>query len=411
VDLTRNFRELLASLPRALGRRLGWGSAGNGARPVPDPFWALRDLDLEVRRGEVLGIVGRNGAGKSTLLKILARITAPSAGRAQLRGRVRSLLEVGTGFHGELTGRENIYLNGAILGMRKAEIDRHFDEIVDFAELERFLDTPVKRYSSGMYVRLAFAVAAHLEAEILLVDEVLAVGDAQFQAKCLSRLQQAAGEGQTVLFVSHNMQALRRLCRGGLWIREGRLTERGEIGPVIDHYLASLPQTEVNGAIPARLHYHERPGLELLGPDGAVTGHLEPEARFTLRLWGRVNDPHERYTLNLLLRNADGALLATRVGAQEGLDPIHGRAGQELRIALHGRNLFLPGLYLADLWVLDGHGEVIDVIEGIQLPVKAPGGAASGTFPPGHVRLEGHWVVEAVAPPAPAAADDVQPIA
>lgn len=177
-----------------------------------EEFWALRDVNFEVKRGDVVGIIGRNGAGKSTLLKILSRITEPTEGRVELKGRVASLLEVGTGFHPELTGRENIYLNGAILGMSRAEIHRKFDEIVAFAEVERFLDTPVKRYSSGMYVRLAFAVAAHLEPEILIVDEVLAVGDAEFQKKCLGKMRDVAGDGRTVLFVSHNMSAVSILC-------------------------------------------------------------------------------------------------------------------------------------------------------------------------------------------------------
>src|SRR4029077_13471181 len=192
-----------------------------------EEFWALDDVSFEVKRGEVLGIIGRNGAGKSTLLKILSRITEPTRGRATIRGRVASLLEVGTGFHQDLTGRENIFLNGAILGMSRAEIKSKFDEIVDFAEVDKFLDTPVKRYSSGMYVRLAFAVAAHLEPEILLVDEVLAVGDAAFQRKCVGKMSDVAGEGRTVLFVSHNMAALQALCSWALWFREGRVVEAG----------------------------------------------------------------------------------------------------------------------------------------------------------------------------------------
>src|SRR5215471_16182034 len=187
-----------------------------------EEFWALKSVSFDVARGEVVGIIGRNGAGKSTLLKILSRITEPTAGRVVLRGRVASLLEVGTGFHSELTGRENIYLNGAILGMSRAEIRRKFDEIVDFAEVERFLDTPVKRYSSGMYVRLAFAVAAHLDPEILIVDEVLAVGDAEFQKKCLGKMSEVAGDGRTVLFVSHNMDAVRRICERGILLNNGR---------------------------------------------------------------------------------------------------------------------------------------------------------------------------------------------
>ncbi|MBW7959591.1 MAG: ATP-binding cassette domain-containing protein [Candidatus Promineofilum sp.] len=202
-----------------------------------EEMWALRDVSFEIRRGETVGIIGRNGAGKSTLLKVLSRITEPSAGRVTIKGRVASLLEVGTGFHPELTGRENIYLNGAILGMTRAEIKRKFDEIVTFAEVERFLDTPVKRYSSGMYVRLAFAVAAHLEPEILVVDEVLAVGDAAFQKKSLGKMGDVAREGRTVLFVSHNMVALRSLCPRAIWLHEGKMQDDGMAGDIVADYL------------------------------------------------------------------------------------------------------------------------------------------------------------------------------
>ncbi len=200
-------------------------------------LWALQDVSLEVKQGEVLGIIGRNGAGKSTLLKILSRVTAPTSGRIRVKGRVASLLEVGTGFHPELTGRENIFLNGAILGMTKAEVTRKFDEIVAFSEIEQFIDTPVKRYSSGMYVRLAFAVAAHLDPEILVVDEVLAVGDVAFQKKCLGRMSTVAGEGRTVLFVSHNMQAVRQLCTRAVWLKKGALVMNGLAGDVVNEYL------------------------------------------------------------------------------------------------------------------------------------------------------------------------------
>jgi ABC-type polysaccharide/polyol phosphate transport system ATPase subunit len=201
-----------------------------------EDFWALKDLNFEIRRGEVVGIIGRNGAGKSTLLKILSRITDPTEGQVTIVGRVASLLEVGTGFHPELTGRENIYLNGTILGMTRSEIKRKFDEIVAFSEVERFLDTPVKRYSSGMYFRLAFAVAAHLEPEILVVDEVLAVGDAEFQKKCLGKMDEVAGDGRTVLFVSHNLGALLSICQKGILLESGRLRCSGEIGWVAEQY-------------------------------------------------------------------------------------------------------------------------------------------------------------------------------
>jgi lipopolysaccharide transport system ATP-binding protein len=219
-------------------------SGKNGDRTVArqdhETIWALNDVSFEITRGEIVGIVGPNGAGKSTLLKILSRITKPTKGHVEIEGRVGSLLEVGTGFHAELSGRENIYLNAAILGMRKLEVARKFDEIVSFAEIEKFIDTPVKRYSSGMYVRLAFAVAAHLETEILVVDEVLAVGDAQFQKKCLSKLRQVGTDGRTILFVSHNMAAVRGICETGFQLDRGGIVGSGEINDVIDRYLAQV---------------------------------------------------------------------------------------------------------------------------------------------------------------------------
>jgi lipopolysaccharide transport system ATP-binding protein len=206
-------------------------------RPPPEEIWALDDVSFSVEQGEVLGVIGPNGAGKSTLLKILTRITTPTKGQAVIRGRVGSLLEVGTGFHGELTGRENIYLNGAILGMRRREINRKLPEIIQFSGVERFIDTPVKRYSSGMYVRLAFSVAAHLEPEILLVDEVLSVGDAEFQRRCLGRMEELSSHGRTVLFVSHQMQVLARLCDRAILLREGRVVQDGPSEQVVAHYL------------------------------------------------------------------------------------------------------------------------------------------------------------------------------
>ncbi|MEA2436599.1 MAG: lipopolysaccharide transport system ATP-binding protein, partial [Thermoleophilaceae bacterium] len=208
--------------------------------PRREEFWALRDIGFEVARGETFGIVGHNGAGKSTLLKILSRVTPPTSGEIVLRGRVGALLEVGTGFHGELTGRENVYLNGAILGMKRDEIERKFDEIVEFAEVEQFIDTPVKRYSSGMYLRLAFSVAAHLEPEILIVDEVLSVGDLAFQEKCVNRMESVAGEGRTVLFVSHNLTAVRKLCPRSMLLSGGQKVMEGDTVDVINNYVGGL---------------------------------------------------------------------------------------------------------------------------------------------------------------------------
>jgi lipopolysaccharide transport system ATP-binding protein len=232
----RTLRETIVDLAAAPFRRLGRISRP----PAPEELiWALKDVSFDVQPGEVVGVIGRNGAGKSTLLKIMSRITEPTEGRIELHGRVASLLEVGTGFHPELTGRENIYLNGTILGMKKAEIDRKFDEIVAFSEIEKFLDTPVKHYSSGMYVRLAFAVAAHLDPEILLVDEVLAVGDAEFQRKCLGKMSEVARGGRTVLFVSHNMAAVQRLCGRCVLIQDGRVAADGKSAMVLDRYLSA----------------------------------------------------------------------------------------------------------------------------------------------------------------------------
>jgi ABC-type polysaccharide/polyol phosphate transport system ATPase subunit len=222
----RNFRETLTAL---MTRR----------RAEPRELWSLRDVSFSVADGEAVGIVGRNGAGKSTLLKVLMRITTPTTGQSRTRGRVAGLLEVGTGFHPELTGRENVYLNAAILGMSRAETSRRFDKIIDFAGTERFLDTPVKRYSSGMYLRLAFAVAAHLEPDVLIVDEVLAVGDAEFQRKCLTRMSTAGAEGRTVLFVSHDLGALSRLCTRALWLEAGQIRDEGDTATIVKDYLTS----------------------------------------------------------------------------------------------------------------------------------------------------------------------------
>lgn len=265
-----------------------------------DVFWALKDVSFEVKHGEAIGIIGRNGAGKSTLLKILSRITEPTSGRAMISGRVASLLEVGTGFHPDLTGRENVYLNGTILGMKKREVDAKFDEIVDFSGVEKFIDTPVKRYSSGMRVRLAFSVAAHLEPEVLIIDEVLAVGDAAFQKKCLGKLNDVTTAGRTILFVSHNMVALKSLCERGVLLREGQLIADGEMAGVVDAYLetdasevisqewpiaATSPGTDSFRFNWVRLRSGDEP------PDGHLTVRSAFEVDISLRAAriGRIN--------------------------------------------------------------------------------------------------------------------------
>jgi ABC-type polysaccharide/polyol phosphate transport system ATPase subunit len=279
-SFARNIRHVTRSARDVLARRQM--IAGD----TIEEFWALDDVSFEVRRGEVVGVVGRNGAGKSTLLKILSRITDPTCGRVEMHGRVSSLLEVGTGFHQELTGRENVFLNGAILGMRRSEIRSKFDEIVAFSGIERFIDTPVKRYSSGMYARLAFAVAAHLDPEILIVDEVLAVGDAEFQQKCLGKMQSVAAHGRTVLFVSHSTAAVEQLCTRALYLESGRLVRDGDVQSVLSEYLGveegkvleHIPGSDPSRAAEVkRMVLCGRNGVPLTEVDTAVTPSLQIE--------------------------------------------------------------------------------------------------------------------------------------
>jgi lipopolysaccharide transport system ATP-binding protein len=280
-----------------------------------DTFFALKDVSFEIREGEVVGIIGRNGAGKSTLLKILSRITEPTEGHAMICGRVGSLLEVGTGFHQELSGRENLYLNGAILGMKKADIDRKFDEIVAFAEIEKFIDTPVKHYSSGMYVRLAFAVAAHLEPDILIVDEVLAVGDASFQRKCLGKMGEVAGSGRTVLFVSHNMAAISRLCTRALWLDQGRLRAAGDVEEMIARYLASGADGRSERTFPEDLcrapgsEYVRLRAVRIRNSEGQITNSLDVRLPFMIELEYRILRPVTNLRLGLRIVAHDGTVV------------------------------------------------------------------------------------------------------
>ena len=286
-------------------------------RAARETFWALRDLSFDILKGQVVGIIGRNGAGKSTLLKILSRITEPTSGEIDLYGRVGSLLEVGTGFHPELTGRENIFLNGAILGMAKSEIRQQFDAIVDFAGVEKFLDTPVKRYSSGMYVRLAFAVAAHLNPEILIVDEVLAVGDAEFQSKCLGKMKDVSNQGRTVLFVSHNIAAIQQLCTHGILLSAGRLKLADRVGPVITEYVAARAEQA------AHLPANERFAMERFQFTGAGSG--EPTTNlifgedYLLQVAFRALVP-TRFALIVEVRDANDVLVSSINTPEEGMD-------------------------------------------------------------------------------------------
>jgi lipopolysaccharide transport system ATP-binding protein len=297
----------------------------NGARGQKEIFWALKDVSFEVKAGEVLGIIGCNGAGKSTLLKILSRITVPTSGLAEIRGRVGSLLEVGTGFHPELTGRENIYLNGAILGMKKAEIEQKFDEIVAFAEVEKFIDTPVKRYSSGMYVRLAFAVAAHLEPEILLVDEVLAVGDAAFQEKCLGKMGDVANEGRTVLFISHNMSAVLRLCPEAILLEEAQMVLRAPSSIVIERYLNSGSPTRAekfwsDGDLPSTCGPFRPIAVRARDANGILTAILSSSAPFSIEVEYRITEPIRDLRVQIKLSSNRGDLLFISTDTD---DPTH----------------------------------------------------------------------------------------
>lgn len=317
-------------------------------------FWALRDVSFEVRPGEVIGVIGGNGAGKSTLLKILSRITDPTEGEIELRGRIGSLLEVGTGFHPELSGRENIFLNGAMLGMRRQEIQHRFDEIVAFAEIDRFLDTPVKRYSSGMYTRLAFAVAAHLQPDILLVDEVLAVGDAAFQRKCLGRMGDLAREGRTIFFVSHNMRAINRLCSRALWLDHGRLVDDGDTNRILGRYLTdeasedgcrAWPDGFANPGVDDLAIYR----LQLTNEDEVVTSNLDAGRAFTVEIDYRVHQPLPPCRIGFVLSTSDGipvfeAYDTDNSPALEGRQP----GSMTSRCVIPG-NLLSPGRYILSL--------------------------------------------------------------
>lgn len=318
-------RDVLTDAFRSPFRRVN-GRKDSGPN---DTFWALKDVSFDVAPGEILGIVGRNGAGKSTLLKVLSRITGPTKGRIEIYGTVASLLEVGTGFHPELSGRENIFLNGAVLGMKRAEIARKFDEIVAFAELEKFIDTPVKRYSSGMYVRLAFAVAAHLEPDILIIDEVLAVGDAAFQKKCLGKISNVASQGRTVLFVSHNMVAVKSLCTRALLLQIGSLVEDGDPAGVIRHYLGAgrVSRAETVWADPTRAP--STPAFRLRSvrvrnDAGEVTSELNTSESFSVEVEYENTSAGAALGATVLIYNSDGIHVLSSLSNRE--PKWHGRA-------------------------------------------------------------------------------------
>jgi lipopolysaccharide transport system ATP-binding protein len=367
----------------------GRGRSAGGEDGSPDiTVWALQDVSFQVCDGEVLGVIGRNGAGKSTLLKVLSRITKPTRGQAQVYGRIGSLLEVGTGFHPELTGRENIFLNGAVLGMRRREIAQKFDEIVDFAEVERFIDTPVKRYSSGMYMRLAFSVAAHLEPEILIVDEVLAVGDASFQKKSMGKMGDVAQQGRTVLFVSHNMNAIQRLCSRALLLEQGRLVMDGPTAEVVNSFLSSglsdappgawLPVQGASRKGSGQVQVHS---LRYRGPSPELGFQLQTGEAFEISFELHSDAARSIGSLAATLYDRSGAKLvnADTISLGRQIDLKEGKNCVTLRIhQLHLK----PGSYLLGWWVSDPLGRVFDFTDsGFTIEVADREGASLGARP------------------------------
>ena len=372
-------RDVVARQARATGRLLNpFTLAGQlrkaqreAAPPSEEEFWALKDVSFEIRRGERVGIIGRNGAGKSTLLKILSRITEPTTGRVEIRGRVASLLEVGTGFHPELTGRENIYLNGAILGMTRREIRSKFDQIVDFAEVEKFLDTPVKRYSSGMYVRLAFAVAAHLEPEILVVDEVLAVGDQAFQDKCIGKMGSIKNEGRTLLFVSHNMGAIRKTCERALLLKESKLYLSGQADSLINEYIGfnkeyKHPAKKIisMGDIEDGDRRLYPLSIEVVSSTQKCSNsiYLGDSFKLLVALEGFAEDA----SICFIFRNASGERLASVNSYEQHCRIIKVNKGCYV-ICKVERMMLAPGTYSLDLWIggktIESHAKCFSYIQ------------------------------------------------
>jgi lipopolysaccharide transport system ATP-binding protein len=365
--------------------RRAWRGQAVVAGETIEEFWALRDISFEVKQGEVVGIIGRNGAGKSTLLKILSRITEPTEGRATLRGRVASLLEVGTGFHPELTGRENIFLNGAILGMSRNEIKRKFDEIVSFAEVEKFLDTPVKRYSSGMNVRLAFAVAAHLEPEILVVDEVLAVGDSEFQKKCLGKMEDVSKGGRTVLFVSHAMGAVRRLCGRSIVLNHGSVVYDGSTSSAIETYLGSVKQA-------SKVAFHPKAGRPSItsarvDPNFVRQGHLKVEISFDSPF--ALNPPVAGFVIYSM--SGTPVFGSNPRMHQNGFAPV---AKQEGILSFVAWDMPLSsGQYRLSIWLGDWHRDYDHIVDVLSFDFVNPT-QCEGRFDAelhGHLNYQGIW--------------------
>jgi lipopolysaccharide transport system ATP-binding protein len=357
-------RDVLTNKFKSFGKRLiSLQPPSSNLQPSREDFWALKDVSFEVKQGDRIGIIGRNGAGKTTLLKLLSRITEPTTGRIAIKGRVASLLEVGTGFHPELTGRENIYLNGAILGMTKAEIKRKFDEIVDFAEIEKFLDTPIKRYSSGMYVRLAFAVAAHLEPEILLVDEVLAVGDIAFQKKCLGKMGHVAKEGRTILFVSHQMGAIAQLCSNAILLRKGGIVKEGDTQPVIDYYLSEASSESNNGytASPNSDKDMFISKAQALNSEGKPTSHFTHKEPIVLAVTCVINSWVSNTVMGFFIRDSKGRKVFTNINTK--WVNIDQRSREIYVTAAIPSNFLVPGQYIFTFAISIPQVSIVDLAE------------------------------------------------
>ena len=397
-------RDVLTHRVGSLGRNLVRPGRQKPTVNRREDFWALRNVSFEVKQGEVVGIIGRNGAGKSTLLKILSRITPPTTGSIHLKGRVASLLEVGTGFHPELTGRENIYLNGAILGMGRSEIKRKFDEIVEFAEVEKFLDTPVKRYSSGMYVRLAFAVAAHLEPEILVVDEVLAVGDAQFQKKCLGKMGEVANqEGRTVLFVSHQMAAISNLCPSCIVLDSGEISFQGKTQNAIEHYLSagrdSQPDLRDEKVLQrfrpswAQPYINAVRTLDITGQEHsnfALGSDIIVEMSFKAHDLGHLKAP----VMGIVINHLTFGVVAGVNTRMSGFWPTYGSYEEGILRCILKRPPLLQGEYTIDVWLGDGKMDIDTLTGCIKLQVEEADVYGSGQVPfsgMGVLYLEPQW--------------------
>lgn len=362
--ISHEVNERYTAMRDVIVRRLK-GVIGRKARAEGEreEFWALKDIEFAIQPGDRVGIIGRNGAGKSTLLKILSRITEPTHGRIEINGRVASLLEVGTGFHPELTGRENIFLNGAILGMGRAEIKKKFDEIVDFSEVEKFLDTPVKRYSSGMYVRLAFAVAAHLEPEILIVDEVLAVGDAQFQKKCLGKMEDVSSkQGRTVLFVSHNMNVIRSLCSTGIMLGNGRIIATGSTNEVVEKYF----EYNGNNAETAAKEYYHKAGnyfarIVNININNTKNPLLSLFDKVSIKILLEVKEHIKAVEMFVIIYNTEG--LPVLSVFQKDNDELTRIEGDRLEVAVIFDNSLIPGKYFVSAGMFDSSRQFVDWVE------------------------------------------------